>query len=198
MAKHISLYFVITLVSIIIFHASSSTLPSEPTHTIPSSDPLPLLSLRIKPNLTASSCSYRVQITTGCSSVKYTGDQISLSFGDAYGNQVYVPRIDDPHSHTFEACSTDTFDITGPCTYNVCYVYLYRRGYDGWNVGSVKISGQNTRTVTFTYKAWLPSDVWWGFNYCNGAHSQGFKKPPLSTLALTIAPLLYFLMEWLL
>lgn len=35
-----------------------------------------------------ASCSYSVVITTSCSSSKYTRDQISIAFGDAYGNQV--------------------------------------------------------------------------------------------------------------
>ncbi|XP_074304187.1 embryo-specific protein ATS3A-like [Silene latifolia] len=162
----------ISVISLIIFKASASSLSSKDTHTFPSTTTLPLLFLRIKPNQAASTCSFRVQITTSCSSVSSTRDQISLSFGDAYGNQVYVPRIDDPYSGTFEACSTDTFDISGPCTYDVCYVYLYRRGYDGWNVGSVRISSPYIRTVTFNYRGWLPSDVWWGFNYCNGVSAS--------------------------
>ena len=35
-----------------------------------------------------TSCSYTAVLTTSCSSTKYTRDQISISFGDAYGNQV--------------------------------------------------------------------------------------------------------------
>ncbi|KAL8136884.1 hypothetical protein V2J09_002885 [Rumex salicifolius] len=133
------------------------------------SNPLPLLPLRIKPNQTASSCTYTVAITTSCSSPSYTRDLVSLSFGDAYGNQVNVPRLDDPSAGTFERCSTDTFQIYGPCTYDVCYAYLLRRGHDGWKVGSVQIYGTYTRTVTFTYNDFLPNNVWWGFNYCSGA-----------------------------
>ncbi|XP_058004833.1 embryo-specific protein ATS3A-like [Hevea brasiliensis] len=37
-----------------------------------------------------------VKKTTSCSSTRYTRDHISLAFGDAYGNQVYAPRIDNP------------------------------------------------------------------------------------------------------
>lgn len=33
-------------------------------------------------------CSYTVIISTSCSSPRYTRDQISLCFGDGYGNQV--------------------------------------------------------------------------------------------------------------
>ncbi|CAO2822661.1 unnamed protein product [Amaranthus hypochondriacus] len=166
MVKLFSSHIFLALFSIIIFQASSQSLPSgQPT--------LPLLSLRIKPNLTsASTCNFRVEISTSCSSVKYTRDQISLSFGDAYGNQVYVPRIDNPSSRAFEACSTDTFDINGPCTYDVCYVYLYRRGNDGWNVKNVRISSHYIRTVTFNYNAWIPKNTWYGFNYCNAAFAS--------------------------
>jgi len=31
-----------------------------------------------------------VVISTSCSSTKYTRDQISIAFGDAYGNQVLL------------------------------------------------------------------------------------------------------------
>ena len=39
------------------------------------------------------SCSYTASITTSCSSTKYTRDQISLAFGDAYGNQVLLNSL---------------------------------------------------------------------------------------------------------
>ncbi|KAH7537926.1 hypothetical protein FEM48_Zijuj03G0144700 [Ziziphus jujuba var. spinosa] len=119
-----------------------------------------------------ASCSYSVVITTSCSSSKYTRDQISIAFGDAYGNQIYVPRLDDPSSGAFERCSSDTFDIYGPCAYQICYVYLYRSGPDGWKPESVKIYGDNSRAVTFTYNTFIPSDVWYGFNLCNDASSS--------------------------
>ncbi|KAK9292264.1 hypothetical protein L1049_020228 [Liquidambar formosana] len=122
------------------------------------------------------SCSYTVIITTSCSSTSYTRDQISLSFGDGYGNQVYAPRLDDPSSRTFERCSSDTFEIYGPCTYQVCYVYLYRSGYDGWKPDTVKIYGYNTKAVTFSYNTFIPSDVWYGFNLCSGVSSA--TQPP--------------------
>lgn len=35
-------------------------------------------------------CSFTVVIKTSCSSVSFTRDQISLAFGDAYGNQVRI------------------------------------------------------------------------------------------------------------
>ncbi|GFZ04082.1 Embryo-specific protein 3 [Actinidia rufa] len=117
----------------------------------------------------AASCSYTVTITTSCSSPKYTRDQISLSFGDAYGYQVYAPRIDDPSTGTFERCSVDTYQITGPCLYSVCYLYLYRSGSDGWKPESVQVYGYYTGSVTFYYNTFIPNGVWYGFNYCSRA-----------------------------
>ncbi|GAY63218.1 hypothetical protein CUMW_223830 [Citrus unshiu] len=114
----------------------------------------------------AKSCSYTVIIKTSCSSKSYTRDKISLAFGDAYGNEVYIKRLDDPYSRTFESCSTDTFQISGPCTYDICYQYLLRSGSDGWKPESVKIYGQNIRTVTFFYNTFIPDGVWFGFNQC--------------------------------
>ncbi|GKV35844.1 hypothetical protein SLEP1_g44051 [Rubroshorea leprosula] len=118
------------------------------------------------------SCSYTVKFITSCSSTVYTRDQISLSFGDAYGNQVYAPRLDDPASRTFERCSTDTFEIAGPCTYQVCYLYLYRSGYDGWKPESVTVYGYYTSSVTFYYNTFIPNGIWYGFNRCNGASAS--------------------------
>ncbi|KAF2299655.1 hypothetical protein GH714_002230 [Hevea brasiliensis] len=64
-----------------------------------SSDIFALLGLYIHPfaSENANSCSYTVQITTSCSSTRYTRDHISLAFGDAYGNQV-VPIIDNDNT----------------------------------------------------------------------------------------------------
>uniref|UniRef100_A0A2P2IQX2 Embryo-specific protein ATS3B n=1 Tax=Rhizophora mucronata TaxID=61149 RepID=A0A2P2IQX2_RHIMU len=122
------------------------------------------------------SCSYRVIITTSCSSPKYTGDQISLSFGDAYGNQIYVPRLDDPSTGTFERCSSDTFQISGPCAYQICYAYVYRTGPDGWKPESVRIYGYHSRTVTFDLNTYIPSNVWYGVNLC-GSTSSARPRP---------------------
>lgn len=83
-------------------------------------------------------------------------------------NQVYVPRLDDPYSGTFERCSTDTFQIYGPCTYQICYLYLYRTGYDGWVPESVTVYGYNSSPVTFYYNVFIPYGVWYGFDYCYG------------------------------
>lgn len=114
------------------------------------------------------SCTYTVVFTTSCSSPSYTRDRISLAFGDAYGSQVYASRLDDPSSGAFEACSTDTYDISGSCTYDVCYLYVYRSGYDGWKLKSVEVYGYHRRSVSFYYNTFIPSDVWYGFDYCNG------------------------------
>ncbi|KAL0643051.1 hypothetical protein Bca4012_041341 [Brassica carinata] len=114
-----------------------------------------------------TSCCYRVIISTSCSSPRYTRDQISIAFGDAYGNQIYAPRLDDPSIKTFEQCSSDTFEINGPCTYQLCYVYLYRSGPDGWIPESVKIHSHGSKSaVTFPYNTLVPESVWCygGFN----------------------------------
>ncbi|XP_076923720.1 embryo-specific protein ATS3A-like [Bidens hawaiensis] len=120
-------------------------------------------------------CSFTVKITTSCSSVPITRDQISLSFGDSYGNQVYAPRIDDPSTRTFERCSADTFEVYGPCARDICYVHLYRSGYDGWKPARVEIYGAHTRAVSFEYNDWIPAEVWDGFDYCRGYAAAAMK-----------------------
>lgn len=126
-------------------------------------------SFKINNTQNVKSCSYTASITTSCSSTTYTRDQISLAFGDAYGNQVYAPRLDDPYTRTFERCSIDTFEIYGPCAYQICYVYLYRSGFDGWKPETVTIYGHYTKSVTFYYNSFIPNGVWFGFNHCTGA-----------------------------
>ena len=139
----------------------------------------------------SSSCSYTVSIKTSCSSPPYTRDYISLAFGDAYGYQVqflptdtfekkwmnplqvYVPRLDGPRSGTFERCSTDTFEIYGPCTYQTCYLYLYRTGYDGWMPEKVTVYSYYYQPVTFYYNTYIPNDIWYGFDYCRGYLPSG-------------------------
>lgn len=81
-------------------------------------------------------------------------------------DKVYAPRLDDPRERTFERCSVDTFEIYGPCTYPICYLYLYRSGYDGWKPERVDVYGYNIKAVSFYYNVFIPSDVWYGFNYC--------------------------------
>ncbi|KAF6151179.1 hypothetical protein GIB67_037387 [Kingdonia uniflora] len=127
-----------------------------------------LKSFKIKSPKVTSTCSYTVTIKTSCSSPSYTRDKVSLAFGDAYGNEVYAAKLDDPRSRTFERCSTDTFKISGPCMYKICYVYMLRRGSDGWKPESVKIYAPNSKAVSFTYNTFLPNGVWYGFKVCNG------------------------------
>ncbi|CAI9100138.1 OLC1v1037078C1 [Oldenlandia corymbosa var. corymbosa] len=146
--------------------AARSVLVLQPT------EPQVLKSFKIKPvqaDARARSCSYSVSIRTSCSSSSYTRDRVSLAFGDSYGNEVYAPRLDDPSSRTFERCSSDTFQIQGPCTYDICYIYLLRVGSDGWMPESVKVTGPDRRTLTFNYNTFLPNGVWFGFNHCNAS-----------------------------
>ncbi|CAE6254415.1 unnamed protein product [Arabidopsis arenosa] len=139
-----------------------------------------------------NTCSYTVIISTSCSSTKYTRDQISVAFGDGYGNQIYAPRLDDPSTKTFEQCSSDTFQINGPCTYQICYVYLYRSGPDGWIPDSVKIYSHGSKAVTFSYNTHIPESVWYGFNYCNSASDSsvlaiGLRRSVIILLGFVVA-----------
>lgn len=109
--------------------------------------------------------------------------------------QIYAPGLDDPSTRTFERCSSDTFQLTGPCAYQICYVYLYRSGPDGWKPESVKIYGYNSRAVTFNYNTFIPDDIWYGFNLCQSASSSNHQSVPRS---LFIYVILGFLITFLL
>ncbi|KAJ1431378.1 PLAT/LH2 domain superfamily [Sesbania bispinosa] len=142
-------------------------------------------------------CSYMVMITTSCSSPKITLDEISLAFGDAYGNQVYAPRLDDPISRTFEQCSSDSFQIDGPCASPICYVYLYRSGADdGWKPETVKIYGFDADPITFNFNTSIPNDTWFGYNFCQTPPPSSSYK--LSTQKWLICMVVGFLLSfWL-
>ncbi|BAU02439.1 hypothetical protein LR48_Vigan10g079700 [Vigna angularis] len=130
---------------------------------------------------TASNCSYLVLISTSCSSPKFTTDKISIAFGDGKGNQVYVPRLDDPLAKTFEQCSSDSFQIDGACASPICFVYLYRSGAEqGWKPESVKIFGYDSEPVTFTFDTSIPNDTWYGYNLCQtpSPPSSSFQQSP--------------------
>ncbi|KAJ6363201.1 hypothetical protein OIU78_003393 [Salix suchowensis] len=128
MVKQISLFWLIFVFSSIIFsHGRSLSLNLQP-HALKSFNP--------KNIQAANSCPYTLVIKTSCSSTTYTRDKISLAFGDSYGNEVYIKRLDDPSSGTFE-----------------------RTGYDGWKPESVKIYAPYTKTVKVQLQQ-IPSE--WG------------------------------------
>lgn len=128
---------------------------------------------------TAANCSYLVAISTSCSSPKFTTDRIGITFGDAYGNEVYEPSLDDPISRTFEQCSSDTFQIDGACASPICYLYLYRSGSkNGWKPESVKIYGYNSEPVTFDFNTSIPNGTWYGYNYCETTPSSSYQLAP--------------------
>uniref|UniRef100_A0A1J3DSJ9 Embryo-specific protein ATS3B n=1 Tax=Noccaea caerulescens TaxID=107243 RepID=A0A1J3DSJ9_NOCCA len=171
-------------ISLFLFALCSFTSSSSARSFI-TTKPRPIDSFLPKSKLeNAGVCSYKVIIKTSCSSVSYTRDKISISFGDVYGNQVYVKRLDDPHSRTFEKCSSDTYKITGPCMRDVCYLYLLRQGSDGWKPENVKIYGSSIRSVTFYYNLFLPNSVWYGFNVCNGIGIDKSSDQPIITSAV--------------
>ncbi|KAL3535860.1 hypothetical protein ACH5RR_004321 [Cinchona calisaya] len=149
--------------------ARSFITPSPATHTLP----YLLKSFNILPDQGgARSCSYSVTMKTSCSSSSDTRDKVSLAFGDASGNEVYAPRLDEPSSGTFDRCSTDTFKIRGPCVYDICYLYLLRVGSDGWKPQTVRVyGGPDGRTLTFNFNTFLPDGVWYGFDHCNAKSS---------------------------
>lgn len=107
-------------------------------------------------------------------------------------NQVYAPRLDDPGSRAFEQCSSDTYEINGPCAYQICYVYLYRSGPDGWVPGSVKIFSHGSKAVTFSYNTFIPESLWYGFDYCNSvSHSNSLAFGLGKLILVVLATLLW-------
>ncbi|KAF7814362.1 embryo-specific protein ATS3B-like [Senna tora] len=82
------------LISLLTFAIFLSFSHAKPTPTQPQPQPLESFILNETHHQNAASCSYSVSIKTSCSSTRYTRDQISLSFGDAYGNQEWIRRLE--------------------------------------------------------------------------------------------------------
>lgn len=158
-----SMIFLMSLLSI----ATGSSLIVSMPH--PAARPLFNFNFTTPTETSGETCDFSVTIVTSCSSPSHTRDQISLTFGDAYGNQVYAPRLHDPFTSTFERCSSDTIQVYGPCAHQICYLYVYRSGYDGWIPYYITITGYSILTATFRYKDLpIPADIWYGLDYCSG------------------------------
>nr|CAB3476088.1 unnamed protein product [Digitaria exilis] len=110
-------------------------------------------------------CTYTVQIKTSCSSPRSSPDAVSLTFGDVYKNEVYAASVSPARG--FERCATDTFRVTGPCGYGVCYLYLRRTGRVGWTPQWVRVYEPTSATPsTFYFGDPLANGVWYGTDRC--------------------------------
>ncbi|PUZ58273.1 hypothetical protein GQ55_5G495900 [Panicum hallii var. hallii] len=110
-------------------------------------------------------CTYTVEIKTSCSSPRASPDAVSLAFGDAYRNEVYAARVSPAYG--FERCARDTFRVSGPCGYGVCYLYLRRSGGVGWTPEWVRVYEPASATPsTFHFGDPLPNGVWYGLDRC--------------------------------
>jgi len=110
-------------------------------------------------------CTYTVEIKTSCSSPRASPDAVSLAFGDAYRNEVYAARVSPAYG--FERCAKDTFRVSGPCGYGVCYLYLRRSGRVGWTPEWVRVYEPASGTPsTFYFGDPLPNGVWYGIDRC--------------------------------
>ncbi|KAF8663098.1 hypothetical protein HU200_055694 [Digitaria exilis] len=110
-------------------------------------------------------CTYTVQIKTSCSSPRSSPDTVSLAFGDVYKNEVYAASVSPARG--FERCATDTFRVTGPCGYGVCYLYLRRTGRVGWTPQWVRVYEPTTSTPsTFYFGDPLANGIWYGTDRC--------------------------------
>ncbi|GJM94749.1 hypothetical protein PR202_ga11424 [Eleusine coracana subsp. coracana] len=119
---------------------------------------------------TRRTCAYTVKVKTSCSAAtpRRTTDAVSLAFGDAYRNEAHAPRLPNGGG-ALDRCATDTFRVTGPCGYGVCYLYLRRSGRDGWApewVQVVQPGAAGPVTATFYFGDPLPDGVWYGHDRC--------------------------------
>ncbi|CAN7069146.1 unnamed protein product [Brassica rapa subsp. trilocularis] len=128
-------------------------------------------------------CPYTVVVMTSCLSPESTRDQISITFGDADGNQVHAERLGGSVKGTgsLGKCSTDTFQVRGQClTSPVCSLSIKRDGPDGWVPESIEIYAQGSKSVKFDFSKSVPKNTWYGQDHCNttGPPSSPGLPPP--------------------
>ncbi|KAF8115588.1 hypothetical protein N665_0025s0056 [Sinapis alba] len=126
----------------------------------------------------AGTCPYTVVVMTSCLSPESTRDQISITFGDADGNQVHAERLGGSVKGTgsLGKCSTDTFQVRGQCLSSpVCSLYINGNGPDGWVPESIEIYAEGSKSVKFDFSKTVPKNTWYGQNNCNTTTG-----PPLS------------------
>ncbi|CAL4958515.1 unnamed protein product [Urochloa decumbens] len=131
-------------------------------------------------------CTYTVEIKTSCSSPRSTRDSVSLAFGDVYRNEVYAATVT-PAYGGFERCAKDTFRVSGPCGYGVCYLYLRRTGRVGWTPEWVRVYEPTSSTPsTFYFGDPLANGVWYGTDRClrRPAAAAGSSEPDAAARAL--------------
>lgn len=132
-------------------------------------------------------CSYTIQIETTCAPSEETTDHISLTFSDSAGNLVILEHLQNPELlyapkgwktgdayGGFGWCAVDAFKASGTCMDQcVCSLYLKRFGSDGWRPGWVKVLRQQNGGSAvpiknvFYFRAFVPGNVWYGFDYCH-------------------------------
>lgn len=56
----------------------------------------------------------------------------------------------------------------------ICFVYLYRTGIDGWTPETVKIYSSKSKAITFYFGKSIPSDTWYGYNFCEDEPEPSF------------------------
>lgn len=120
-----------------------------------------------QPPIHRGTCNYKVIIETSCRSPQYTTDRISISFGDAHGSEVFIPRLDDPRAGRFEQCTMVSFDIVGQCLNDICKLYLHRVGSNGWIPTTVTAYNYGYPPVKFYYNTYVPENVDYGFDRCS-------------------------------
>ncbi|XP_029128699.1 embryo-specific protein ATS3B-like [Cajanus cajan] len=107
-------------------------------------------------------CRYSVTMKTSCSSTFYVRGQIDLLFGDIYGRQVYVPRLDGPLD-----CSLNEYEVYGPCISLICHLNLHITGDTDLILETVSIYDYLHDPVTFYFDTYIDDGGPYDFNYCH-------------------------------
>ncbi|KEH39599.1 embryo-specific protein [Medicago truncatula] len=96
--------------------------------------------------------------------------------------QLYVKRLDDPGA--FKRCTTVSFDVMGECTSQICELYLFRKGRDGWKPETVVVYDYNYPPVIFNYNVCLTKGRGIGYNYCGQGSNQISSIPKIKACSL--------------
>jgi len=90
--------------------------------------------------------------------------------------------LDDPGA--FKKCTTVSFDVMGECTSQICELYLFRKGRDGWKPETVVVYDYNYPPVIFNYNICLTKGRGIGYNYCGQGSNQISSIPKIKACSL--------------
>ncbi|KAK2425407.1 embryo-specific protein ATS3B [Trifolium repens] len=117
--------------------------------------------------LISTSCIYDISIKTNCNSPTYTTDGISISIGDANGNEI-LAQLESVGKLGSCMEFTNT-QVLGQCIEKICKIHITSTSVvlDGWMPEAIIASHSYYPPITFNFNYFIPYGQRSGIDYCH-------------------------------